>query len=332
MFRIRMETDQVRAMAARLRSSADSLEAQMASLKSSVYNANWQSNAREEYVNNLETLVRVNLKSVQAMRLMAQSAEDKAEQWEEIARKFAGPFHYLRGIWESFLDNLNNTWQNLLESIGKIQIPVVVVVTGAPAAVIAWLAIMEKINGLKWPPSWWPPFGPKTPVPPSGGGTDGGQPVSPPTDTPPEVKYEEKPYPQPPASPDLATVTGKGSSYTCATYAKARRPDLGSTQCDNEKFADQAAANYICKFEDKAFQIEGADNDLTKAIGPGYALVWEPSHAYADDTYGHVAIVEQVYSDHIVISEAVRINGVYTIREKTITFDQLNNDKVWLIP
>lgn len=327
-----METEQVRAMAASLRANADQMEAHMADIKSSVHNANWQSNAREEYVSDLETLFRVNAKSVQAMRLMAQAIESKAQQWEEIASKFAGPFHYLQGVWESVLDHLNNVWQGLLNIIGKIQVPIIGIIAGPVLVVNTWLTILEKMKGLNWPPSWWPPFGSNSNEVQTGGGNDQGQTPVPSTEPDPVVEIENKPYPQPPSEPELANVTGKGSSYTCATYAKARRPDLGSTQCDNERFKDQAAANYICKFEDKAFQVETSDNDLTKAIGPGYAIVWEPEHPNANDTYGHVAIVEQVYSDHLVYSEAIRINGVYTIVTNTISFDQLNNDLVWLIP
>jgi surface antigen/uncharacterized protein YukE len=332
MFRIRMDTDEVRMIASRLKASADAMEVHMATIKSTIQSANWQSNAREEYVSDLEMLYRVNAKSAQAMRLMAQAVENKAEQWEEIARIFAGPFHFLHGIWESFLDHLNNTWQGLVDSIGKIRFPKVLIIPAVPITVIAWITILDKINGLKWPPSWWPPFGSKTDGVISGGTIVGGEEPNTPPVEPPTVVVENKPYPQPPTNPTLNDVNGKPSSYTCATYARDRRPDLGSTQCDNEKFADQAAANYICKFDDKAYHIDSTDTDLTKAIGPGYALVWEPSHPYADDTYGHVAIVEQVFSDHLVYSEAVRINGVYTIRTHEITFDQLNNNKVWLIP
>lgn len=332
MIRIRMETEQVRALAAKLRSNADIMTEQMAGIKAAVQNANWQSNARDEFIIDLNSLYQANLKSAFAMRLMAQALENKAEQWEEIARIFAGPFHILRGIWESFMDHLNNTWGNLVNSIGRVHFPEYAVITSISTGVFAWLAILQKINGLKWPPPWWPPFGSKTDGVISGGSNaGGGEPNTPPVE-PPAVVVENKPYPQPPTSPTLTDVNGKPSSYTCATYARDRRPDLGSTQCDNEKFKDQAAANYICKFEDKSFQIEGSDSDLNKVVGPGYALVWEPSHTYADNDYGHVAIVEQVYSDHIVFSEAVKINGVYTIRTKSYTFDQLNNDKVWLIP
>ena len=69
-------------------------------------------------------------------------------------------------------------------------------------------------------------------------------------------------------------------------------------------------------------------------IGEGYALVWEPDPAgkLSDKTYGHVAIIEEVFSDHVVISEASRVGGVYQIRTRNISIDQLNNNLVWLIP
>ncbi len=155
-------------------------------------------------------------------------------------------------------------------------------------------------------------------------------PSTPPVDTNRLSHFACKP--SRPVPRELVPVNGDGSTYTCATYAAARRPDLGTTQCGNERWADQAAANYICKYEDTAFQINDSNYDLTNTIAPGYALVWQPEHPYANDTYGHVAIVEEVYPDHLVFSEAVMINGVYQIRTKSITLDQLNNDLMWLIP
>jgi len=328
MMRIRMETDQVRMMASALRREADTMDGHMASIRASVEGANWQSQAREEYVSNLETLLRVNAQTTQAMRLMAQAAEKKAEQWEKLASKFNGPFEFIGDIWRNFLDHLNNTWQGIVDVIGRIQVPTFAIIAPAVIPNVAWQELIKKISAWTWPPSWWPPFnlGPaNTP-----GNIDAG-PSTPPVDTEPD--YHILPVePSRPVPRELVPVNGDGSTYTCATYAAARRPDLGTTQCGNERWADQAAANYICKYEDTAFQINDSNYDLTNTIAPGYALVWQPEHPYANDTYGHVAIVEEVYPDHLVFSEAVMINGVYQIRTKSITLDQLNNDLMWLIP
>lgn len=328
MMRIGMDTGQVRMMASRLRREADAIDGHMASIRASVEGANWQSQAREEYVSNLEALLRVNAKTTQAMRLMAQAAERKAEQWEMLANKFNGPIEFIGDIWRSLLDHLNHTWQGILDTTRRIQIPELAIIAPAIVPSVAWQELINKISSWKWPPSWWPPFNLGLV---DNRGSTGPGPSTQPVDT--EPIYHTMPYePNLPIARKLVPIKRDGSSYTCATYAAARRPDLGTTQCDNEKWADQAAANYICKYEDTAFQINDSKLDLTKTIAPGYALVWQPEHPYADDTYGHVAIVEEVYSDHLVFSEAVRINGVYQIRTKSIPIDQLNNDLIWLIP
>lgn len=132
---------------------------------------------------------------------------------------------------------------------------------------------------------------------------------------------------------DCSTPADWNNTKWCVAYARARRPDLGSTQSDRERYTDEAAANYICKFEEKAFQITKDDvsneeGGLTNIIGVGYAVVWEPGVVDGyDKTYGHVAIVEEVYPDRIVISHD---GPSVTQHKKTIYIDELT--KVWLIP
>jgi hypothetical protein len=82
---IKMDTDQVRAMATRLRQTADLMDTHLASIKQSVTSAGWQSQAREEFIIQLETLKRSTDQSTHVLRLMAQAAEEKATQWEAIA-------------------------------------------------------------------------------------------------------------------------------------------------------------------------------------------------------------------------------------------------------
>lgn len=112
---------------------------------------------------------------------------------------------------------------------------------------------------------------------------------------------------------------------SCAIYAAARRPDLGSTQSNREEYVDQAAANYISKYKETAFQVAPA-SDLTDSVGVGYAVVWEPGVQNSNSTYGHVAIVEEVGKDFVVVSHAGWSTGTRT----KISIGKLQ--ELWLIP
>lgn len=155
--RIGMDTDQVRMIASTLRREADAIDGHMTGIRASVEGANWQSQAREEYVSNLEALLRVNAKTTQAMRLMAQAAERKAGQWEILANKFNGPFEFIGDIWRSFLDHLNNTWQGIINTIGKITIPFFTLIPMTSQKVGDWFDNIEfPWEKGAWPPSWVP--------------------------------------------------------------------------------------------------------------------------------------------------------------------------------
>jgi len=133
-------------------------------------------------------------------------------------------------------------------------------------------------------------------------------------------------YPVPPITHTLNPVDpSKYGDLGCARYAAARRPDLGSTQSNHEDFTDQAAANYISKYNTTAFQIT-AGTDLTNAIGKGYAVVWKPGVDGANATYGHVAIVEDVGKDYVIVSQA----GWSTGTTMKIPINKLQD--LWLIP
>jgi len=154
MMRIRMDTDQVRMMASALRREADTMDGHMTSIKASVEGANWQSQARGEYVSNLETLLRVNAQTTQAMRLMAQAAEKKAEQWEIIANKFNGPFEQIGDVWRNFLDHLNNTWQGIISSIKRTRLPNLSLVPLAANSAVGFVTLGALIRENKIPSSW----------------------------------------------------------------------------------------------------------------------------------------------------------------------------------
>jgi len=88
----------------------------------------------------------------------------------------------------------------------------------------------------------------------------------------------------------------------CVDYAKARRPGLGATG------GRGGAADYITKYKDKAFQVTDPNTDLRTKIATGYAIVWPRGHpslkGTAGEAYGHVAIVEEVGPDYVVVSQA----------------------------
>lgn len=105
-------------------------------------------------------------------------------------------------------------------------------------------------------------------------------------------------------SPKLNPDAKPGNYGSCALYAAARRPDLGTTKSSNQKFKDQAAANYIYKFKDKVFQVDSSDTDLTDNLAKGYAVVWEPGVQGSDKDYGHVAIIEEIGKDYVIVSHA----------------------------
>jgi uncharacterized protein YukE len=340
----KMDTDAVRAMAARFRSAADAIEMGSTATNQNVQGAPWQSQAREEFVLQMDMLNNSIRQSAEILRLMGTAAEQKAGQWEAVGNMFNGPFPAISSVWNRLKSMMGGLWSRIKGAISGIKWPSLPKYL-FPGFItpITLLPILKPMPWFNDKPSWWP-FPPKPGDVPLDTGVKlpferipGKERPSPLPDKLPDrtvpSKVIPRPYPQPPNSPTLRKVTGDPSSYTCATYARDRRPDLGSTGPATDDYPLGAAANYRHKFSDTAFQINQSDGSLTDAIGPGYAIVWEPDHAYADNTYGHVAIVEAVYPDHIVISEAVRdANGVYYIREKTVSFEDINNDSVWLIP
>lgn len=94
----------------------------------------------------------------------------------------------------------------------------------------------------------------------------------------------------------------------CVKYAKARREGLGNAD-------GTGAADY--KNHAGVFQIDEEDKDLTSILAVGYALIWDrdPNHppnaetwwsatTHADPINGHIAIIEEVDKDRIIVSHA----------------------------
>jgi len=114
--------------------------------------------------------------------------------------------------------------------------------------------------------------------------------------------------------------------HNCALYAQARRRDLGPTG------GQGGAADYIHKYRDKVFLISNNTIDLRSRVGVGYAVVWDRNHPQLRGTqgeqHGHVAIVEEVGPDYIVVSHT---NWGNSYRMK-ITREQLINWRLYFIP
>jgi len=149
-----MDPDQVRAMANKANQTANSLQSHMSQIVSSVREAEWQSQAREEFVSRLEALSRVNDQSVSAMKLMANAAAQKARQWEAKANRFGSTLEAIGSFWSSFVDHLNNTWQGLLDSISKIGIGGTAIIGGGIGAIGGWIGGILPTWDWK-PPDWW---------------------------------------------------------------------------------------------------------------------------------------------------------------------------------
>jgi len=154
-----MDTDAVRSLASSLQNFSASYENRVRAIKQSAESANWQSQAREEFIQDLNLVVKGGTLSVEALRLMAKATNRKVDQWEAIGNVFNGPFYFLEGIWDSFRNYLGNTFNNLLRTMGSIRWPTATAITGIGLGIGS---ISEWFQGIKpsWSLpkfSWWPP-------------------------------------------------------------------------------------------------------------------------------------------------------------------------------
>lgn len=109
-------------------------------------------------------------------------------------------------------------------------------------------------------------------------------------------------------TPQQVLKDGKWVDEQCVAYAKRRRPDLGptgGTERDpntGEVIKWGGPKDYLTKFEEKVFQITENDLDLRKKIAKGYAIIWDEKQA--KNEYGHIAIVEEVGEDYVIVSDS----------------------------
>ena len=158
MSHIRMETDNVRAMSSGMRQSADFLDASLSSIIQTVKSAEWRSQAREEFLVQLIIASKSTSQSINALRLMANALDEKANQWEVVGNKFNGPFYHVRGIWASVTNSLGDAWtriNNILNKSKMTSVPGFLVNSASGAAVLgASTSLIDKPEIRR--PSWWP--------------------------------------------------------------------------------------------------------------------------------------------------------------------------------
>ena len=128
------------------------------------------------------------------------------------------------------------------------------------------------------------------------------------------------PLPVPEHLSDIERINGE----SCAQYAQRRRPNLGHTG------GDGGAYNY--KYNPGVVQTTNGDNDLTKKIAVGYAVIWDKGDPALKGTggytWGHIAIVEAVEGNKIKVSQANWPGH----EEMWITIDQLRSSYIYLLP
>lgn len=381
----KMDTTEVKIMASQISYSANRVESGVSSIHQTVANATWQSQARDEFVYDLELLKMTVQHTTDILRLMGRAADEKARQWEAIANFFNAPQIIMSGIWKELKSMFGEIWNRIKNSMRNFRFPSLPKFVWP--SITALPIITPGIGKIKPPWNVKPlPFnrGNKPPFPlPSPN-----QPPPPapkPAPNPPEIKHifgnVDEAWPsnyEPPKSPiekiekiqdlnqSLAELeekmrqypdnkslkemherlqniklglmpqpvplepepTGPQSTYSCATYAKAIRPDLGSTGHQNGY-----AYHYRVKFQDKAFNLGNYNGDLREAIAPGYAITWDPSVPNYNPEAGHVAIVTKVEEGMVWIAESTTWGtGRYHFNYRALKIDDLKKEGIWFIP
>ncbi|MBG0785451.1 MAG: WXG100 family type VII secretion target [Anaerolineaceae bacterium] len=338
---IKMDTDAVRSMSSKFRQTADSMDASLASIKATVESAGWQSQAREEFILRLEMLRRTSTQSATVLRMMAQAADRKAEQWEAIANFFNGPFHYLGNIWSSvvaFFSGIGSSIWNAITNIHLPSLPTIVLPSISGAAIVG--GITSIIPKWEWnPPDWWP-FNKNTEsASGSGGGSWGGEEGTDPGNSndsnsntennsggQASQNYLENLAPgdyftadidtNPPLPNDLPQWKGY-----CGRYVQNVVPNI--------KDNIGSAKNYIGEYSLSPFTAEA---DLRTQLQPGDVVVWDAGQQGANSTHGHAAVIIEVHEDYVVFAES-SWDGIGNPRVgRTETADYLNDLYIWSNP
>ena len=330
---IKMDTDAVRSMSSKFRHTADSMDTRLSSIKTTVETAGWQSQAREEFIMQLEMLRRTSTQSATVLRMMAQAADKKTEQWEAIANFFNGPFHYLGNIWSSVVAFFSGIGNSIWNAISNIRIP------SLPKWILPPISILPITGGFtgimpEWfknPPDWWPFNKNKDNESAivSGGDSE---------DNENGAEAENKNGSQesqrnfenlapgeyltadintnPPLPDDLKEWRGY-----CGRYVQNVVPNI------KDKIG--SAKNYINEYSLPPFSAEA---DLRTQLQPGDVVIWDAGQQGANSEHGHAAVIIEVHEDHVVFAES-SWDGIGNPRiDRKASSDNLNYLYIWSNP
>lgn len=346
MSNISIDTEKTKYLSSMIYQNVEDFEASILSLKSMVENADWQAPARDEFIGKFDNLVSQNNHSLRALEIMGKALDEKTSQWEIIAQKFNGAYQQLSGVWDSVFGFLSKSWNSILGGFSNINFP------SMPSLTLPTLSAASILAGIKgsmpeWDfkkPDWWP------------------------FDNEGDVVEAPKYGPEPVAENQENLIQKEGllndlrqkdvieskseanitlndvypENYnSCAVYAQNRRKELGRA-VDSPKIFPGAekdsAINYIYKFPDASFQINGTEGNLeaNNVIQKGFAMVWEPNAGGAHDTHGHIAIVEKVEGNVVTVSqsgwsEKNANNDKVPKYTKEFSIDYLIENNIWFI-
>jgi len=332
---IKMDTDAVRAMSSKFRQTADSMDASLSSIKTTVESADWQSQAREEFIMRLEMLRRTSTQSATVLRMLAQAGDQKAEQWEAIANIFNGPFHNLGDLWNSVLTFFSGIGSSIWNTISNIHLPSLPTFVGgaaiglgvsmlSPGMVTGGIHILDP--DWKWEkPDWLKKILEKDKrsgrgAGGSGGGSwgdnedpsgvddrgeisEGGAAAEAPTE-PPLSGYDKNSLSSGEylksdfnTRPPLpkGRTTWKGH---CGGYVQGVVPGINTPSVSD---GESRACNWIKDYDLDPF---APSNDLRTQLEPGDVVVWDKGQMGASAESGHAAVIVEVHEDHVILAES----------------------------
>jgi hypothetical protein len=287
----KMDAEAVRGMAARFRAAADAMELGTISTNRNVQSAPWQSQAREEFILEMEVLHNSILQSAEVLLLMGTAAEQKASQWEAVGNMFNGPFPAISGVWNRLKSIMGGLWSRIRNAVRGIKWPSVpkYVVPATTGGVVLG-AFIKKPSWLTWPPKWWPPKWPwQKPEPQP-------QPQPVPAPAPPV-----KPLPSKPISFEKTAEEVPAGTMTAVNYRRGISKDVKANCTWYAAHAVEVASGGKIKIDSPGYPKLGdagnwANNCMKDPPPPGVTGVDDNATAGSVFCVGtHVGFVENVF-------------------------------------